>query len=252
MTTRTQRFKTVPFLLRPKWWLISLLRLRLPVRIWKKKNPGSPAENGRSSYDLPHSQAVPASLEAQRESIRPESNAVLKSRPVNDELESRNVKTSKEEPQSSKKEPTGIRLDDKREEITLTKPDVKLKRGGLNQSSIYLSNNSTFKEDGENQNPNLSTPPMNQAKAMKATIKSSTEKKQPIESTTPNNEVLPKLRSTLSARNIMLGPNYDEEINKTLVSVERLSSMKKCVFGLSSAQENVVKLSKQLSHLKVW
>ncbi|CAN6564940.1 unnamed protein product [Malus baccata var. baccata] len=53
--------------------------------------------------------------------------------------------------------------------------------------------------------------------AMKATLKSSTEKKQPIESTTPNNEVLPKLRSTLSARNIMLGPNYDEEINKTVV-----------------------------------
>ncbi|TQE05074.1 hypothetical protein C1H46_009366 [Malus baccata] len=99
----------------------------------------------------------------------------------------------------------------------LLSQDVKLKRRGLNQSSIYLTNNSTFKEDGENQNPNLSTPPMNQAKAMKATIKSSTEKKQPIESTTPNNEVLPKLRSTLSARNIMLGPNYDKEINKTLV-----------------------------------
>ncbi|XP_048427985.1 uncharacterized protein LOC103935979 isoform X3 [Pyrus x bretschneideri] len=63
---------------------------------------------------------------------------------------------------------------------------------------------------------------MNQAKAMKATIKSSTEKKQPIESTTPNNEV----------------------------SVERLSSMEKYVFGLGSAQEKVVKLSKQLSHLK--
>ncbi|RXH95071.1 hypothetical protein DVH24_024755 [Malus domestica] len=85
---------------------------------------------------------------------------------------------------------------------------------------------------------------------MKATLKSSTEKKQPIESTTPNNEVLPKLRSTLSARNIMLGPNYDEEINKTVVSVERLSAMKKHVFGLGSAQEKVVKLSKQLSHLK--
>ncbi|KAM1011535.1 hypothetical protein ACFX2J_046569 [Malus domestica] len=131
-----------------------------------------------------------------------------KSRPVNDESESRNVQTSKKEPQSPKKEPTGIILDDKREEITLTKPDVKLKRRGLNQSSIYLTNNSTFKEDGENQDPNLSTPPMNQAKAMKATIKSSTEKKQPIESTTPNNEV----------------------------SVERLSSMKKYVFGLGSAQ----------------
>ncbi|CAN6705721.1 unnamed protein product [Malus baccata var. baccata] len=86
-----------------------------------KKNPGSPTENGGSSYDLPHSQAVLASLEAQWESIRPESNAVLKSRPVNNESESRNVKTSKEEPQSPKKEPTGIRLDDKREEITLTK-----------------------------------------------------------------------------------------------------------------------------------
>ncbi|KAM2722095.1 hypothetical protein EV2_043074 [Malus domestica] len=77
--------------------------------------------------------SVPASLEAQWESIRPDSNAVLKSRPVNDESESRNVKTSKEEPQSPKKEPTGIKLDDKREEITLTKPDVKLKRRGLNQ-----------------------------------------------------------------------------------------------------------------------
>ncbi|KAB2599617.1 hypothetical protein D8674_009888 [Pyrus ussuriensis x Pyrus communis] len=113
--------------------------------------------------------------------------------------------------------------------VSKSRCEVK-EKGGLNQSSIYPTNNSTFKEDGENQNPNLSTPPMNQAKAMKATIKSSTEKKQPIESTTPNNEVLPKLRSTLSARNIMLGPNYDEEINKTV--------------------EKVVKLSKQLSHLK--
>nr|XP_028953553.1 uncharacterized protein LOC103404784 isoform X2 [Malus domestica] len=49
---------------------------------------------------------------------------------------------------------------------------------------------------------------MNQAKAMKATLKSSTEKKQPIESTTPNNEV----------------------------SVDGLSSMKKYVFRLGCAQ----------------
>ncbi|CAN6726235.1 unnamed protein product [Malus baccata var. baccata] len=88
-----------------------------------EKDPGSAAENGGSSYDLPLSQAVRASLEAQPESVRPESNAVTKSRPVNDESESRNVKTSKEEPQSPKKEPTGLRLDDKCEEITLTKPN---------------------------------------------------------------------------------------------------------------------------------
>ncbi|KAM1304635.1 hypothetical protein FF1_022161 [Malus domestica] len=92
-----------------------------------EKNPGSAAENGGFAYDLPDSQAVPAapaSMEAQPEAIKPESNAVSNSRPANDESESRNVRTSKVELQSPKKESTAIRLDDKREEITLTKPSL--------------------------------------------------------------------------------------------------------------------------------
>ncbi|XP_028960848.1 uncharacterized protein [Malus domestica] len=101
--------------------------------------------------------------------------------------------------------------------------DVKLKRRGLNQSSIYPTNNSRFKEEGENQNPNLSTPPMNQAKAMKATIKSSTEKKQPIESTLPNDEVLPKLRSTLSARNLFAGRDLLNQITDFCSELKRMA-----------------------------
>ncbi|TQD71351.1 hypothetical protein C1H46_043115 [Malus baccata] len=92
-----------------------------------EKNPGSAAENGGFAYDLTDSQAVPAapaSMEAQPEAIKPESNAVSNSRPPNDESESRNVRTSKVELQSPKKESTAIRLDDKREEITLTKPSL--------------------------------------------------------------------------------------------------------------------------------
>ncbi|XP_068327983.1 protein TIME FOR COFFEE-like isoform X2 [Pyrus communis] len=90
-----------------------------------EKNPGSAAENGGFAYDLPNSQAVqaaPASMEAQPEAIKPESNVVSNSRPASDESESRNVRTNKVELQSPKKESTGLRLDDKREEITLTKP----------------------------------------------------------------------------------------------------------------------------------
>ncbi|XP_048442099.1 uncharacterized protein LOC103945874 [Pyrus x bretschneideri] len=101
--------------------------------------------------------------------------------------------------------------------------DVKLKRRGLNQSSIYPTNNSRFKEDSENQNPNVSTPPMNQAKSMKATIKSSTEKKQPIESTLPNDEVLPKLRSTLSARNLFAGRDLLNQITDFCSELKRMA-----------------------------
>ncbi|KAM2263491.1 hypothetical protein ACFXTI_039767 [Malus domestica] len=101
--------------------------------------------------------------------------------------------------------------------------DVKLKRRGLNQSSIYPTNNSRFKEESENQNPNLSTPPMNQAKAMKATIKSSTEKKQPIENTLPNDEVLPKLRSTLSARNLFAGRDLLNQITDFCSELKRMA-----------------------------
>lgn len=98
-----------------------------------------------------------------------------------------------------------------------------MKRRGLTQSSIYPINNLRVKEDCENQNPNLSTPPINQAKAMKATIKSSAEKKQPIESTPQNSEVLPRLRSTLSARNLFAGRDILNQLTDFCSELKRMA-----------------------------
>lgn len=99
---------------------------------------------------------------------------------------------------------------------------MKLKRRGLTPASVYPTNNSRFKEDSENQNPNLSTPPNYQAKAMKEAIKSSTEKKQPID-TPQNNEVLPRLRSTLSARNLFAGKDILNQITDFCGELKRMA-----------------------------
>ncbi|XP_004308217.1 PREDICTED: uncharacterized protein LOC101311806 [Fragaria vesca subsp. vesca] len=101
--------------------------------------------------------------------------------------------------------------------------DVKLKRRGLPNSSVHPTNNSRFKEDSENQNPNLSTPPNYQAKAMKEAIKSSTEKKQPVETATQSNEVLPRLKSTLSARNLFAGKDILNHITDFCSELKRLA-----------------------------
>lgn len=100
---------------------------------------------------------------------------------------------------------------------------MKLKRRGFTQSSIYPTNNSRVKEDSENQNPNLSTPPINQAKSMKATIKSSAEKTQPIERAPQNSEVLPRLRSTLSARNLFAGRDILNQITDFCSELKRMA-----------------------------
>lgn len=100
---------------------------------------------------------------------------------------------------------------------------MKLKRRGLPNSSVHPTNNSRFKEDSENQNPNLSTPPNYQAKAMKEAIKSSTEKKQPVETATQSNEVLPRLKSTLSARNLFAGKDILNHITDFCSELKRLA-----------------------------
>lgn len=100
---------------------------------------------------------------------------------------------------------------------------MKLKRRGLTHASVHPTNNSRFKEDSENQNPNLSTPPIYQAKAMKEAIKSSTEKKQAIDSTPQNNEVLPRLKSTLSARNLFAGKDILNQITDFCGELKRMA-----------------------------
>ncbi|KAF2293589.1 hypothetical protein GH714_003159 [Hevea brasiliensis] len=82
--------------------------------------------------------------------------------------------------------------------------DAKLKRRGQSQCSFTYSDRSKFSEDSENKNPNLSTPPNYQAKFLKEMTKSSAEKKKPVDDIFQTNEA-PRLKSTLSARNLFAG-----------------------------------------------
>lgn len=89
-----------------------------------ERNPGSAVENGGFSYNLANSHAVPASSEAQPEPDMPESKAVSDSKPANDESDGQNVQVSKEDPQSPKKESPALRLDDNRQDMTMTKANT--------------------------------------------------------------------------------------------------------------------------------
>lgn len=73
-------------------------------------------------------------------------------------------------------------------------------------------------EDSENQNPNFATPPRFKAKLMKQTIKSSTEKKPADE----KEEQIPKLRSTLSARNLFAGGDLLNKVSEFCNELKRL------------------------------
>ncbi|XP_011093508.1 uncharacterized protein LOC105173465 isoform X2 [Sesamum indicum] len=86
------------------------------------------------------------------------------------------------------------------------KRDATLKKRGINQpfATIKDTNYHRVVEDGENQDPNFSTPLIHKAKLGKGALKSSTEKKQ-IKETMTKKEQTPKLRSTLSARNLFSG-----------------------------------------------
>uniref|UniRef100_A0A5B6YIT9 Uncharacterized protein n=1 Tax=Davidia involucrata TaxID=16924 RepID=A0A5B6YIT9_DAVIN len=100
--------------------------------------------------------------------------------------------------------------------------DANLKRRGLTQSSISSNKDSKcdrFVNDGENQNPNFSTP-SHQYNAMKAAIKSSTEKKQIDNS--PQKEP-PRLKSTLSARNLFAGRDILNQITEFCSELKRLA-----------------------------
>ncbi|XP_058752416.1 uncharacterized protein LOC131625585 [Vicia villosa] len=82
-----------------------------------------------------------------------------------------------------------------------SKRDMKLKRRVPPISSSSPQDDKfRFNIDSENQNPNLVTP---QFKSTKALIKSSDEKKKPVDETLQeNNAAVPSLKSTLSAKNL--------------------------------------------------
>lgn len=92
-----------------------------------EKNSGSAAENGSVSYDLINSQvpaAVPAIPElVPTEAMKPDISVASDSRHLTEESTSKEVGvTTKEEPQSPKKEsPRGVRLDDDRDNLAVNK-----------------------------------------------------------------------------------------------------------------------------------
>ncbi|XP_059434987.1 protein TIME FOR COFFEE isoform X2 [Corylus avellana] len=82
-----------------------------------EKKPGSVAENGGVPNDLANPQVVLVSSEAPPESTaKPESHPLSDSKPLTGESEGKDVGSSKEEPQSPKKESPVVRVDDNRED----------------------------------------------------------------------------------------------------------------------------------------
>lgn len=77
-----------------------------------------------------------------------------------------------------------------------------------------------FNIDSENQNPNLVTP---QLKSTKAFIKSSDEKKKPVDDTLQENTVVPSLKSTLSAKNLFSRRPILNQITEFCNELKRLA-----------------------------
>ncbi|MCD7456700.1 hypothetical protein HAX54_032811 [Datura stramonium] len=100
--------------------------------------------------------------------------------------------------------------------------DATLKKRGQIQPSVSLNKDlkcDKIVEDGENQNPNFATPPpRSRSKLMKQTIKSSAEKK-PVDE---KEEQIPKLRSTLSARNLFAGGDLLNKVSEFCNELKRL------------------------------
>lgn len=117
--------------------------------------------------------------------------------------------------------------------------DARLKRRGQSQTS-FLSNDkpTKFSEDSENQNPNSVTP-QNQVKSLKAAIKSSSEKNNiQNNDTSHNDEVLPRLKATLSARNLFAGRDIFNHITDFCNEMKKLATR-------ARETENVEKLNER-------
>lgn len=125
--------------------------------------------------------------------------------------------------------------------------DARLKRRGPNQFSFSPNERIKFNEDGENQNPNSPNPNSSNlhSKSMKAAIKSSSEKNRLIHDTSQNDDrVLPRLKSTLSAKNLFAGQNLLGHITEVCNELKKLASR-------ARERENVEKLNEKKSEVGV-
>lgn len=103
-----------------------------------------------------------------------------------------------------------------------------MKRRGQSETSL----------DIENQNPNSATP-RNQFKSLKAAFKSSSEKNnKQINDTSRNEEVLPRLKATLSARNLFAGRDIFNHITEFCNEMKRLATRQR-------ERENAEKLNEK-------
>ncbi|CAK7330799.1 unnamed protein product [Dovyalis caffra] len=101
--------------------------------------------------------------------------------------------------------------------------DAKLKRRGQSQSSFTSCDyKAKFNEDSENRNPNLSTPTIHH-KSMKEMIKSSSEKNKRIDDV-PQTSEAPRLKSTLSARNLFAGKDILVHITEFCNELKKIAT----------------------------
>ncbi|KAL2514507.1 hypothetical protein Fot_28478 [Forsythia ovata] len=104
--------------------------------------------------------------------------------------------------------------------------DATLKKRGINQPLISVNKGTkynTIVEDSENQDPNFSTPP-NHTYAMKAAIKSSTEKKKETDDIMTMKNQAPRLKSTLSARNLFSGGDLLNKVAEFCNELKKLAT----------------------------
>lgn len=101
--------------------------------------------------------------------------------------------------------------------------DARLKKRGQSQSSFPSNEKPKFDDDSENQTPNSVTL-QNQVKSMKMAIKSSSEKNKLMNDTSQNDEVLPRLKSTLSARNLFAGKDILNHITEFCNELKKLAT----------------------------
>ncbi|KAL8542307.1 hypothetical protein ACS0TY_003247 [Phlomoides rotata] len=107
-----------------------------------------------------------------------------------------------------------------------SKRDATLKKRGANVPFGLSNKDSKYYrvvEDCENQHPNFSTPINHKAKVGKEAIKSSTEKRQ-TNDTVMKEERTPKLRSTLSARNLFSGGDLLNKVAEFCNELKKLAT----------------------------
>lgn len=80
-----------------------------------------------------------------------------------------------------------------------------------------------FNLDSENQDPNLVTPSINKFKSMKSAIKSSEENKTLVDDPFQDNKV-PSLRSTISAKNLFAGRPILNQITEFCNELKKLAT----------------------------